>query len=114
MRAAFGDLDGAAVVDGEEDVRRLVESGQGFADGEGVGRLHEHEGHGGPEEDDVGMLVLCEVFALEIPVVRKPLFSTAASMALEPVSLQLAYRCASLAGRASLLFPKCYALCRSS
>lgn len=38
--AAFGDLDVAAVVDGEEDVGCAGEVGEGFFEGEGVGGLH--------------------------------------------------------------------------
>lgn len=39
VRAAFSFEDVAAVVDGEEDVRRAGEVGQGVADGAGVGGL---------------------------------------------------------------------------
>ncbi len=30
--------------------------------------MHKHEGHGWAEEDDVGIFVLVEVFAFQIPV----------------------------------------------
>ena len=30
--------------------------------------MHKHEGHGWAEEDDVGVFVLVEVFAFQIPV----------------------------------------------
>ena len=39
-------------------MRRVLEVGESVAEGSGVGRLHEHEGHGRPQEDDIGMLVL--------------------------------------------------------
>ena len=44
------------------------EVGESFFECERVGRLHEHEGHGWAEEDDVGVFVLVEVFAFEVPV----------------------------------------------
>ena len=56
--AAFGDFGVAAVVDGEEDVGCFGEVGQGVFEGDGVGGLGEHEGHAGPEEDDLGVFVL--------------------------------------------------------
>ena len=40
VRATLGDLDVAAVVDGEEDVRCAGEVGEGFFEGERVGGLH--------------------------------------------------------------------------
>lgn len=66
--AAFGEFDVGAVVDGEEDVRGVGEVWEGVFEGGGVGGLHEHEGHGGAEEDDVGVGVLGEGFALEVSV----------------------------------------------
>ena len=68
VRATFGDRRVAAVVDRKKDVGCAGEVGESFFEREGVGSLHEHEGHGWAEEDDVGVLVLVEVFALEIPV----------------------------------------------
>lgn len=44
------------------------EIGEGFFKCEGVGGLHEHEGHGWAEEDNVGVFVLVEVFAFKVPV----------------------------------------------
>lgn len=66
VRAAFCGRHVAVVVDGEEDVGRGCEGGEGFAQGEGVGRVEQHEGHAGPEEDDAGFGVGGEVFALEV------------------------------------------------
>ena len=40
---------------------------ESFFECERVGCLHEHEGHGWTEEDDVGVFVLVEVLAFEIP-----------------------------------------------
>lgn len=64
--ATLGDGGVAAVVEGKEDVRCLGKVRQGFAEGDGVGGLGEHEGHGWAEEDDVRVRVLGEVFALEV------------------------------------------------
>lgn len=47
--AAFGDLDVAAVVDWEEDVRSFGEVRQCVAEGEGIRGLDEHKGHGRAE-----------------------------------------------------------------
>ena len=58
MRAALGDFDVAAIIDGEEDVRRVLEIGESFTKGLGIGCLHKHEGHGRSQEDDIGLLVL--------------------------------------------------------
>ena len=44
------------------------EVGESLFEREGVGGLHEHEGHGWAEEDDVGVFVLVEIFAFEVPV----------------------------------------------
>lgn len=55
---ALGDGGVAAVVEREEDVGCLGKIWQGFAEGDGVGGLGEHEGHGGAEEDDVRIGVL--------------------------------------------------------
>lgn len=43
--AAFGDGGVTAVVEGEEYVGGFGEVGEGFAEGERVGCLSEHEGH---------------------------------------------------------------------
>lgn len=40
---------------------------EGFFEGERVCGLHEHEGHAGSEEDDVGAREGVEFFALEVP-----------------------------------------------
>lgn len=66
MGTTFGNFDIAAVVDGEKDVGCLGEVGKGVFQGQGIGRLDEHKGHGGAEEDDLGIFVLGEVFALQI------------------------------------------------
>jgi len=51
--AAFGDGDIACVVYGEENVCCAGEVWEGVFEGYGVGRLHQHEGHRGAEEDDM-------------------------------------------------------------
>lgn len=66
VRTAFGHFDVAAVVDGEEDVGGFCKVWEGVFDGQGVGRLHEHEGHGRPEEDDVRVDIFGEDFTLEV------------------------------------------------
>lgn len=66
--AAFRYRGVAAVVDREEDVGCAGEVGKGFFKRERVGSLHEHEGHGWAEEDDVGRFVLDEVLVFEVPV----------------------------------------------
>lgn len=66
MRAAFCFHDIATVVDGEEDVGGTREVREGLTKGSGIAGLSEHEGHAGSEEDDVGGLVLGEVFMLEV------------------------------------------------
>ena len=68
MGAAFGLVDVAVVVDGEEDVSYAGEVGEGFLEGEGVGRVHEEEGHGGAEENDAGVLELREGFMLDVSI----------------------------------------------
>ena len=68
MRAAFGKVDVLAVVDGEEDVGGAFEVRESSDEGERVGGLHHHEGHAGAEEDDVGVAVAGEEFALEVSV----------------------------------------------
>ena len=47
MRAALGDFDVAAVVDGEEDVCCPAEVGERGFEGQGVFGLEEEEGHAG-------------------------------------------------------------------
>lgn len=69
VRAAFGEVDVLAVVDGEEDVGGAAEVGESRDEGERVRGLHEHEGHARPEEDDVGVLILGEKFALEVSTI---------------------------------------------
>lgn len=66
MGTTFGHFDIAAVVDGEKDVGCLGEVGKGVFEGEGIGCLNEHKGHGGAEEDDLSIFVLSEVFTLQI------------------------------------------------
>ena len=66
VAAAFGDGYVARVVYGKEDVCCAGEVGEGVFQGERVGRLHEHEGHGGAEEDDVGGGVFAKFFALQV------------------------------------------------
>lgn len=64
--AAFGEGGVAAVVDGEEDVGCAGEVREGVFEGEGIGGLHQHEGHAGAEEDNVRVGVLGEEFAFEV------------------------------------------------
>lgn len=45
MRAAFCDRDVACIIYGKEDMGRSCKVGKCFFEGEGVGRLHEHESH---------------------------------------------------------------------
>lgn len=66
MRAAFCFHNIATVVDREEDVGGTREVGESLTEGSGIAGLGEHEGHAGSEEDDVGGLVLGEVFMLEV------------------------------------------------
>lgn len=66
MAAAFCGHGIFGVVDREEDVGGAAEIGEGGADGDWVGRLHEHEGHRGAEEDDVGGGILGKRFALKV------------------------------------------------
>lgn len=53
MRTAFSDCDRPRIVDREEDVRSAREVRECFFEGERIGSLHEHEGHGRAEENDV-------------------------------------------------------------
>lgn len=66
--AAFGLVDIAAVVDGEENVARLCEVRECFAERARVWGLKEHEGHAWTEKDDVGGFIIDEEFAFEIPI----------------------------------------------
>lgn len=66
MRAAFGLCDVGVVIYRQEDVGRVAEVGEDFFEGEGLGALHEHVGHGGAEEDDGGFGEGVELFALEV------------------------------------------------
>ena len=75
VRAAFREIDVLAVVDGEEDMGGAAEVRERRDEGEGVGGLHEHEGHAGPEEDDVGVSVFGEEFSLEVSAIVGQVFS---------------------------------------
>ena len=77
VRAALGEVRVMAVIDGEKDVRCAGEVWQGFFERKRVRRLHKHEGHGGAEEDDVGVFVLVEVFAFEVSGRKVSLFVVA-------------------------------------
>ena len=66
VRTTLGEIRIVAVVDGEEDVCCTGEIWQGFFERERIGRLHEHEGHGWAEENNVGVFVLVEVLAFEV------------------------------------------------
>lgn len=66
MRSTFCLGDVAAVVYREEDVGRVIEIWQDFLEGEGLGRLPKHVGHGWTQEDDGGFGVSAQLFALEI------------------------------------------------
>jgi len=46
-------------------VRRVLKVREGGLEGEGVLGAEEHEGHGGAEQDDAGLGVFVEFFALE-------------------------------------------------
>jgi len=74
VRAPFGHLDVPAVVDGQEYVCRFAEVRQGVFDGSWVGSLHEHERHGGAEEDDVGVGVFAENLTFQVPVRMSAVF----------------------------------------
>ena len=58
MRTAFCHCGVVSVVDGEEDVCCASEIGESGFELEGIGGLHEHEGHGGAEEDDLRFRVV--------------------------------------------------------
>lgn len=45
---------------------RVCEVGEGVADIEGIGRLHQQVGDRGAEEDDVAVFVVLEVFVFEV------------------------------------------------
>jgi len=66
VRAAFCGGDALVVVDGEEDVCDVCEVREGVFDCSRVGCLHEHEGHGWSEENDVAVFVVGEIFAFEV------------------------------------------------
>jgi hypothetical protein len=58
--------DVGVVIYGQEDVCCVSEVGEDFFQGEGLGGLHEHVGHGGAEEDDGGFGEGIELFAFEV------------------------------------------------
>lgn len=66
MRPALGDVDGAAVVDGQEDVGRAGEVWQCGFEGERVLGFHQQEGHAGAQEDDARFGVLGEFFSFQV------------------------------------------------
>ena len=66
MRSSARDGRIVAVCQGEEDVGDVFKGREGGGEGKRVGRLGEHEGHAGPEEDDFGCGGVREVFALEV------------------------------------------------
>ena len=93
MRPAFWHGSVLAIINGYEDVGCASEVREGGDEGEWVGSLHEHEGHGRTEEDDVGSLMLGKEFTFEVSVKR-------CDLVFEEVA----------SGESSLLFPKRYAL----
>lgn len=48
-------------------MRRTGEVWESIFECERIRSLHKHERHGGAEEDDVGIFVLAEEFAFEVP-----------------------------------------------
>ena len=70
VRAALGHAHVAVVVDRQEDVADALEGRQRVAQRRRVRRLHQEEGHAGPEEHDVRAveLVLREEVALQVPL----------------------------------------------
>jgi hypothetical protein len=56
----------AVIVYREKDVRCVREVGEGVADRERIWRLHQQVGDRGPEEDDVAVFVVLEVFVFKI------------------------------------------------
>lgn len=64
--ASFRDFDIAAIVDGEEYMSRPRKVGESTLESGGIGCLHQHEGHGGPKEDDLRVFVLAKLLPLEI------------------------------------------------
>ena len=66
MRSTFCLGDVAAVVYREEYVCGVVEIRQVFLEGEGLGGLPKHVGHGGTQEDYGGFGVSAQLFTLEI------------------------------------------------
>ena len=70
MRTAFGDGYVPVIVYREKDMSCVCEIWEGLAEFEGVGCLHQHEGHGGAKENNVGGGVFFEVFVLEVSIVR--------------------------------------------
>lgn len=65
--AAFSLGHVAAVVDGQEYVRRAGEVRKGFAQGVRVGGLQDHERHAWPEEDNIRVFILYQELTLQIP-----------------------------------------------
>lgn len=68
MRSTFCLCEIAIIIYGEENVSCTRKVWEGGTKRERVGLSHQHEGHRGAEEDDIGIGVLFEVFVLEISI----------------------------------------------
>ena len=66
VRAAFGYFDVAAVVNGEEDMSCTREIWESVFEGQGIGGLDEHKGHGGAKEDYLCIFIAAEMFTFEV------------------------------------------------
>jgi len=66
VRPTLCNRDIVCIIDWEEDMGCSRKVGKSFFKGERIRRLHEHECHGGSEEDDVRRGVLGELFVLEV------------------------------------------------
>lgn len=72
---------------------RFGEVGEDFFEGERIRRVHEHEGHGGTEEHDLGIRELVELFPLEVSVVKLVLGGVARGEVDKAYSSQNAIAC---------------------
>ena len=64
--AALGDVNTAAVVDGQEDVCRLFKVRQRRLQAERILSVEQQESHGRSEEDDVRLGVFAKLFVFEV------------------------------------------------
>ena len=63
---AFSLVGIAAIIYGEEDMRRFGEIGECILQSQGVGSLNKHEGHAGTEEDDIAEAIMGEIVAFKV------------------------------------------------